>query len=93
MKTVIAITGALIGAAMLSGCTDATQAGFAAYGSPHEITCWNYHQQIYHGFSTGRISHDKQGSSDTISFENRETRKLDEIMLGQSSTCVIRVAD
>lgn len=76
---------------LVAGCTDAARSKIAAYGAPHEIQCWNYHQEIYHGFSTGRISHDKNGSSDTISFEDKDSRQLVEIMLGQSSTCVIKV--
>lgn len=81
-----------LGAISLAGCTDAERSKIAAYGAPHEVQCWNYHQEIYHGVSTGRIGHDKNGSSDTISFEDKESRQLVEIMLGQSSTCVIKVA-
>mgnify|MGYP000899861471 FL=1 len=87
----IAALAAVLTIATLSGCTDADRSKFAAYGAPHEVQCWNYHQEIYHGVSTGRISHDKQGSSDTISFEDKDTHQLVEIMLGQSSTCVIKV--
>ncbi|WP_209732085.1 hypothetical protein [Cronobacter sakazakii] len=82
----------LLAAAVLTGCTDAERSKLAAYGAPHEVQCWNYHQEIYKGTSTGRIMHDKQGSSDTISFEDKNTGELVEIMLGQSSTCVIKVA-
>ncbi|MBD8129001.1 hypothetical protein IFU23_05755 [Pantoea agglomerans] len=77
--------------AVAAGCTDASRSKFTAFGSPHEVQCWNYHQEIYHGISTGRVSHDKEGSSDTISFEDADTHQLVEIMLGQSSTCVIKV--
>lgn len=77
--------------AVVAGCTDASRSKFTAFGLPHEVRCWNYHQEIYHGTSTGRISHDKEGSSDTISFEGSDTHQLVEIMLGQSSTCVIKV--
>lgn len=83
--------GGILAALLLSGCTDAERSRFGAYGSPHYVTCWNYHEQIYQGVSTGRVSHDKNGASDTISFEDKDTKELIEIMLGQSSTCVIKV--
>lgn len=83
---------AVLSATATTGCTDAARSKITAYGSPHDVQCWNYHQEIYKGISTGRILHDKNGSSDTISFEDKESGQLVEIMLGQSSTCVIKVA-
>lgn len=78
-------------AGLMGGCTDASRSQFTAFGKSHEIQCWNYHQEIYKGTSTGRVNHDKEGSSDTISFEDKDSHQLVEIMLGQSSTCVIKV--
>lgn len=71
----------------LGGCTDATQSQIASYGSPHQVTCYNYSTVIYEGVSTGRVKDD----ADSVVFEDRATMKLVEIKLGQSSSCVIRV--
>ena len=84
MKKVIALVLMMMA---ISGCTDTTRSKWAAYGSPHEVQCWNYHQEIYHGVSTGRIQSDAHG----MSFEDNQTHELVEILLGQSSTCVIKV--
>lgn len=82
-KVILAILTALA----LAGCTDATQSQIASYGSPHKVTCYNFSTIIYDGVSTGRVKDD----ADSVVFEDRETMKLVEIKLGQSTSCVIRV--
>lgn len=72
---------------LLSGCTDTTKASISAYGNPHYLVCYNYTQKIYEGTSTGRISYDEH----SISFEDKNTHELVEIILGQSSTCISKV--
>lgn len=82
-KVIVAVLLALA----VTGCTDTTRSKWAAYGAPHDVQCWNYHQEIYHGVSTGRIQSDPH----SMQFEDAETHQLVEILLGQSSTCVIKV--
>lgn len=72
---------------VLTGCTDATVSQVLSYGSPHQITCYNFSTVIYDGVSTGRVKEE----TDSLAFEDELTRKLVEIRLGQSSSCVIRV--
>lgn len=83
----VAIAAIAVVIAGLAGCTDATQSQIAGYGSPHQVTCYNYSTVIYDGVSTGRV----KDETDSIAFEDGATRKLVEIRLGQSTSCVIRV--
>lgn len=77
----------VIGASLLSGCTDTTQASWSAFGKPHEITVYQRDIIIYHGFSTGKVSQDHH----SIQFEDKKTREYVDISLGQSATVITKV--
>lgn len=86
MKKIITLS-AVIGIAMLSGCTDTTRAGWEAYGKPHEIIVYQWDKEIYHGFSTGKVSQD----SHSIQFMDKDSGELVDISLGESSTLITKV--
>ena len=90
VKTGIILGIALVGS-VLCGCTDSTRSSLSAYGSPHYVTCYQRDTVIYKGVSTGRISYDKEGGDTTLSFESKDTHELVEILLGQSSSCIVKV--
>lgn len=86
MKKIITLS-AVVGFAMLSGCTDTTRAGWEAYGKPHEIFVYQWDKEIYHGFSTGKVSQDAH----SIQFMDKDSGELVDISLGESSTLITKV--
>lgn len=86
MKKILTLLAVLL----IGGCTDATQSKISSYGSPHEVECYQYDKLIYKGVSTGRISYD-EGSIQKMSFEERDSKRLVEIVMGMSATCVTKV--
>ena len=68
-------------------CTDARMAKLKQFGSPQEITCYSGGQQIYHGFSTGKVTSEE--NSDGYVFQERDTNRLIEI----SADCIFWSAE
>jgi hypothetical protein len=71
---------------LVSGCTDARWSKLTQFGGAQEITCYSGGQQIYHGFSTGKVLSEE--GSDGYYFEEQGTGKVVEI----SADCIIRGA-
>lgn len=90
MKNIIALIVALV-LVVFGICrfffTDAEVSKLTALSSQHVVTCYNFHQQIYTGVSTGRV----QYKDNELYFESINSHKLVEVLLGQSSSCVIEV--
>ncbi|MBI0275437.1 hypothetical protein I6H07_06255 [Hafnia alvei] len=90
MKNIISAV-VLLGLIVFGICrfffTDAEVSKLTALSSQHVVTCYNYHQQVYTGVSTGRVQH----KDNELYFESADSHKLVEVMLGQSSSCVIEV--
>lgn len=78
MKFIMLIT------ALLVGCTDTDRAKFAALGNPGEITCYSGGNEIYHGFSTGKVLNAHK--SDGYEFEEAGSNKLIRI----TADCIVK---
>lgn len=77
----------IFGITSLSGCSDTTRAGWEAYGKPHEISVYQWDREIYHGFSTGKVTQDQH----SVQFMDKDTGELVDISLGESSTLITKV--
>ncbi len=67
----------------LSSCTDAKRGKLFSLGDSASVTCWSGGRLIYDGFSTGKVSSEK--NSDGYFFKDREMGKMIEV----SGNCVI----
>lgn len=83
MKTLI-LAVAICFVAILSGCTDATMAGWESLGSAGHITCYSGGKVIYDGESTGKIATVTQ--SDGWEFKDKQTGRFVRV----SGQCVIQ---
>ena len=61
-------------AIMLTGCTDAFQAGVQSFGSKHRIELWSGGQKVHEWTSTGKVLSEE--NSDGYYFCDKETNKL-----------------
>ena len=86
MKKLIAALS-ISSVAFISGCTDTTRAGWEAYGKPHEISVYQWDKEIYHGYSTGKVTQDAH----SIRFMDKDSGELVDISLGESSTLITKV--
>jgi len=83
MKKLTLAAALLVAAAPLSGCTDASLAGIAAYGDEARVTCFSGGEVIADEYSTGRVLN--AANSDGYEFKSSSTGRLVQF----SGDCII----